>query len=173
MPDWVVDILKSYGLAGVVIFALVIVILYRERYIRSMGSDIKAMHEARGKEREILAVMLERATANAAAQAEATKDRNAVMEDLSDAVLKQAAALDAFKENLKVRGEITQNDIAAMKVGWETFTSSHRVIAAVVEDIRDGLKAITDSIKDVSAGVVDVKNDLKNIDRQLQPRPRR
>ena len=98
MEQFILDILKGYGLAGVVILGLgwTVLVLVRR---------IDRINEARLRERDILFKTIENNTASAKDQAIAIADRNKVTEDLGKSFERLALVHELFMQKADMHDE--------------------------------------------------------------------
>lgn len=168
MADWVVDILKTYGLAGVVIFALAITVgvlwqrlAKRDEEISALrdrhAEEMKAIHAQRADEREKLGALLEGVSAMQRVTNEVANKRNEIMDDLAVAMTAQASAIDRQSERQTVLFEHVKEKLGDFKHVVDSFGESNRVISGLLAEVRN---AVTTLGGEVRAVAVDVKTIL-------------
>lgn len=128
--EWFVPILQQYGLAGVVIFSLGFVVWKQNR-------DAFEVNNHRLGERDVLIKALEANTTAIRDNAKVTEQRNAVTQDLADAISKQAGAFDIFLQKSEFTQGNMKDSIQAQVKAVEAFSESNRVNSGILRDIRD------------------------------------
>lgn len=133
VPDWIISILQSYGLAGVVILALVV---DRVR----MSREATQVNNYRLSERDVLIKALESNTTAIRENARVTEARNIVTQDLADAISKQAGAFDVFLQKTEFHQSTIREALADQAKVFSAFSESNRVNTGVLRDVRDFIK---------------------------------
>lgn len=133
MMEWIVGILQTHGLAGVVIFALgvAVVHLYRE--------SNKVM-KYRLAERDTLLGALNANTAATLENAKATQARNDVTQDLAEAITKQAGILDVFLQKTEFHQDTIKDSLQAQNNVFKEFSESNRINSGILRDVRDHIE---------------------------------
>jgi hypothetical protein len=153
MDAWVVEILKGYGLAGVVIAGLVAVVVAQNRTIKGRDVEIKALHEQRAVEREKLVALLSGANEAQRITSEVTAKRNEIMEGIAGALLTQANANDRFGDKVENQAEMLKERFDDFKHVVDSFGESNRVISGLVAEVRNLLIAMGVKIDTMPASV--------------------
>ncbi len=133
MPDWVITILQSYGLAGVVIAALA----FDNYQQRKSASEV---NNHRLSERDVLIKALESNTTAIRENARVTEARNIVTQDLAEAISKQAGAFDVFLQKTEFHQSTMKDQMQAQNKLFEAFSESNRVNTGTLRDIRDHIE---------------------------------
>lgn len=131
--DWFVPILQQYGLAGVVIAALG----YRVYRQDKTASEV---NEARLKDSVVLVNALNANTQATLENAKATSERNAVTQDLAEAIAKQAGAFDVFLQKADFHQNNAKDTLQVQAKALEAFAESNRVNSGILRDIRDRIE---------------------------------
>lgn len=128
--EWFVPVLQGYGLAGVVIFSLGYVVWKQNR-------DAFEVNNHRLAERDNLIRALENNTTAIRENAKVTEARNAVTQELADAITKQAGAFDVFFQKQDFHQATTKDSLQAQTKALEAFSESSRTNYGILRDIRD------------------------------------
>lgn len=128
--DWFIPILQQYGLAGVVIFSLGFVVWKQNR-------DAFEVNNSRLGERDVLIKALEANTTAIQENAKVTEQRNQVTQDLSEAISKQAGALDLFLQKSEFNQTTMRETVQVQTKVFSEFSESIRVNSGIVRDVRD------------------------------------
>jgi 7-cyano-7-deazaguanine synthase in queuosine biosynthesis len=128
--DWMIPILQSYGLAGVVIAALGITVWQQNKNAFEVNNHRLA-------ERDVLIKALEANTTAIRENAKVTEARNQVTQDLADAISKQAGAFDIFLQKTEFNQANFKDAQQAQGKALEAFSESNRVNSGILRDIRD------------------------------------
>lgn len=128
--EWFVPILQGYGLAGVVIFSLGFVVWKQNR-------DACEVNNHRLGERDVLIKALEANTTAIRENAKVTEQRNAVTQELADAISKQAGTFDVFLQKNEFNQGNMKEALQAQVKAVEAFSESNRVNSGILRDIRD------------------------------------
>jgi hypothetical protein len=134
--EWVVDILKSYGLAGVVIAGLA----YAVRWLIKSSNEV---NNSRLGERDILIKALEANTTAIKENAKVTEARNIVTQDLAAAITKQAGAFEVFIQKTEFYQEALKEKVQDQKLTIEAIAESNRVNTGILRDVRDHIARST------------------------------
>lgn len=137
MEAWAIDILKGYGLAGIVIALLVGVVMWQARAIAAKDADLKALHGQRASEREKLMELLADAQNAQRITAEVTSKRNEIMEDLADAMTTQANSSDRMGDKVVNQTEMFKERLGDFKHVIDSFGESNRVMTGLVSEVRN------------------------------------
>lgn len=135
MPDWVVTILQSHGLAGLVIVALGYAVMYQH----SFGVKV---NESRLSEKELLIKTIEANTSAVRENARATEERNRVTEHLADAIEKLATAFEVFALKAETHHENVREKLSDQKLVIDSVAEASRTNTGVIRDLRSLLERI-------------------------------
>lgn len=135
MPDWTIVILQSYGLAGVVIAALSAAVYLQYKNAFEVNNN-------RLSERDVLIKALESNTTAIRENAKATDNRNAITQELSDAIAKQATAFDLFLQKAQFQQDGLKENIKDQKAVIEALAESNRINSGILTDVRNKLSNI-------------------------------
>jgi hypothetical protein len=134
--EWAVDILKSYGLAGVVIAGLA----YAVRWLIKSANEV---NNSRLGERDVLIKTIEANTTAIKENAKVTEARNAVTQDLAAAIVKQAGAFEVFIQKTEFYQESLKEKVQDQKLTIDALAESNRVNTGILRDIRDYIERST------------------------------
>jgi hypothetical protein len=137
--DWVVDILKTYGLAGVVIFVLAGVVTMLWRRIGEKDNDLAKLNAERATERETLIKLIENGNASATVTANATEKRNEIIDDLAKAITVQANAVERYNDSVKYQAEMLKSSFTDFKTVVDSFAESNRTNTGFFADLRSAM----------------------------------
>jgi hypothetical protein len=154
MEAWIVEILKQYGLAGAVIFCLVLVVIAQSRTIRERDIRLAGLHEQRARERERLVELLEAANTAQRLTADTTAKRNEIMDDLAGAIVAQANSSDRLNDRVAGQAEMFKDKFNDVRHVIDATGESYRVLNGLVTEIRNVLSLLTGQVASVA---VDVK----------------
>ena len=157
MEAWAIDTLKGYGLAGIVIAALVMVVIWQARGRAAQDLELQKLHGQRAAERERLIELLADAQNAQRITAEVTSKRNEIMEELADAMTTQANANDRMGDRVSGQTEMFKERLGDFRHVIDAFGESNRVMTGLVSEVRNlvvqmGVKvdALPGIIRDVS-----------------------
>jgi hypothetical protein len=153
MDPWIVEILKGYGLAGVVIVGLVTVVIAQSRTIKGRDAELKALHEQRAVEREKLVALLAGANDAQRITSEVTAKRNEIMEDIAGAMMTQANANDRFGDKVASQAEMLKEKFGDFKHVVDSFGESNRVLTGLVAEVRNVLIGMGTKVDGLPAAV--------------------
>jgi methyl-accepting chemotaxis protein len=151
--DWVVDILKTYGLAGVVIFVLAGVVMMLWKRIGEKDADLAKLNAERATERETLVKLIEGGNASANATANATETRNEIMDDLAKAITSQANAVERYNDSVKNQADMLKDKFIEFKHVVDAFGESNRVSTGLLSDLRNALAGVQNAVNQMGAEV--------------------
>lgn len=155
MEAWAVDILKGYGLAGVVIVLLIAVVVWQARAISTKDSEIQMLHSQRAAEREKLMELFADATNAQRITAEVTSKRNAIMEELADATMAQANSNERMGDKVVNQAEMFKERLSDFKHVIDSFGESNRVMTGLVAEVRNlllGMGVKIDALPNIITG---------------------
>lgn len=157
MPEWVVDILKAYGLAGVVIFALAGTVVALWRRLAVKDAEIAKLHAERAEEREKLVILIEGGNQAAALTATATEKRNDVITELGDAITSQATAIEKHHHGVQLQTEMLKEKFNDFRHVVDSFGESNRVISGLISEVRNGLHKLESTVNQVAITVASLR----------------
>jgi len=128
--EWIIDILKLYGLAGVVMFALAVT-------VRQQQKSAFEVNNHRLAERDVLIKALEANTTAIKENAKVTEQRNQATQDLAEAISKQAGAFDIFLQKTEFNQTTMKDTLQTHAKALEAFSESNRVNSGILRDVRD------------------------------------
>lgn len=161
MDGWIIDILKGYGLAGVVIACLVAVVIAQNRTIKGRDDELKALHEQRAVEREKLVALLAGANEAQRITSEVTAKRNEIMEGIAGAMLTQANANDRFGDKVAGQTDMFKERLGDFKHVVDSFGESNRVLTGLVAEVRNLLLSMGTKIDAMPAAVGAVVSQMR------------
>lgn len=161
LPDWVIRILESLGLAGAVIFVLMMVVGGLVAYIKTLHAKADKVYGYRLQERDTLNKTLSDNSTALTKIAEQGLERNALTEEQADLIMKQAAAFELLKvtmlsqyDNLKDHNAQSHSAQAANAAAVAAMSDAIRTLSAMLLENR----AIA---QQHVTGVIGSMNDLK------------
>lgn len=153
MEGWVVDILKTYGLAGVVIFALAGVCILLWRRIGEKDVELAKLNTERAEERETLVKLIEVGNGAALLRASAAEKQNVVLGDLGGAITSQANAIERHHDRVDGQAEMLKEKFADFRHVIDSFGESNRVISGLISDVRSALTRLEVAVNQVTLAV--------------------
>jgi hypothetical protein len=133
--DWIIDILKAYGLAGVVIFSLAWL-------VRSLLQRNQTLSDARVTDRDTLNKLASDATKALDLISTATAERNKVTEELADAIDKQGNALVRHTDRVEFQFGALKDEVARHGVVITASSEATRIHSGLLTDIRNKIETI-------------------------------
>jgi hypothetical protein len=137
VEPWVIEILKGYGLAGVVIAGLVAALVFQTKAVGRRDLELRKLHEQRAIEREKLVELLAAANNTQRITAEVTASRNEIMDDLARAMMTQAHSNDRLGDKVAGQTEMFKERLGDFKHVVDSFGESNRVLTGLVAEIRN------------------------------------
>lgn len=130
MEQFILSVLSGYGLAGLVILALGWTVLQQQRALNKLNQD-------RLGDIPILITALQNNTQATNNQAEAIKSRNAVTEELSKAMERQALVFELFMQKTDLLDKGHTDRLHEFKLVIDSIADAMRTNTAMVREIRD------------------------------------
>ena len=127
--EWIIGILQTHGLAGVVIFSLAAVVIKQNR-------DSTEVNNHRLGERDVLIKALEANTTAIRDNARVTEQRNVVTQELAEAISKQAGAFDVFLQKVEFHQSTIRDTLSVHAQALDGFSASNRVNSGLLRDIQ-------------------------------------
>lgn len=159
VDGWVIDILKVYGLAGVVIVAQAGVIVALWRRLSTKDDDLVKLNAERAGERETLVKLIEGGNLTALATANATSERNKIMEELGKALAQQAGAVDRYEDRVKNQAEMIREKLETVRHVVDAFGEAHRVNSGLTAEVRNMLGQLHSAVNGVAIAVASSKTN--------------
>lgn len=153
MDGWVAETLKANGLAGVMIFLLVGAVIALWQMNKSKDRQLKELHAQRAIERETLVRLLEGANTAATVTANATEQRNEIMDDLGKALTSQANAVERYDDRVKGQAEMLKEKFSDFRHVVDSFGESNRVISGILSDIRNAIVKLEAAVNQMAITV--------------------
>jgi len=138
MPEWIVKILEGMGLAGAIIFVLMMAVAGLVAYVKSMQTKADKVYGYRLAERDTLNKALTDAAQVLKDMLDATRDRNDLTEEQGELISKQIYAFELLKASV---------------VGQYENIREHQMAAS------QAVTAMADAIRQLSSMVSDNKNN--------------
>lgn len=153
MEGWAVDILKAYGLAGAVIFALggVVGILWSR--LGQKDVELAKLNAERAQERETLVKLIEVGNAAALLRASAAEKQNVVLGDLGGAISSQAGEIERYHDRVESQAEMLKEKFADFRHVVDSFGESNRVSSGLMADVRNVLGRLEGAVNQVAIAV--------------------
>lgn len=137
MPDFVIRILESMGVAGAIIFVLMSVIGVLAGVIRVMYNHSNKVYGYRLAERDTLKDALANASNVLANVLKATEDRNDLTQELGDLIAKQSAAFELLKVTVLAEYTSIRENHTAITQAVTSQAQSLRELTSMVTDHRN------------------------------------
>jgi hypothetical protein len=129
LPEWIVKILESMGIAGAIIFVLLTTVIGLVAYVRSMQAKADKVYGYRLQERDTLNKVVSDTAKVLADMLEATEDRNDLTEEQAKLIEKQSQAFELLKitilaqyDNIRDHNSATASAVSAMAEAIRTLT---------------------------------------------------
>jgi hypothetical protein len=126
MPEWIIKILESMGVAGAIIFVLMTTVVALVAYIRSMQAKADKIYGYRLQERDTLNKALTDSAAVLKDMLRVTEERNELTEDQAKLLERQSQAFELLKVTVLAQYESIRDHNG----------NSAQVIGAMAEAIR-------------------------------------
>lgn len=126
MPEWIMKILESMGVAGAIIFVLMTTVVALVGYVRSMQAKADKIYGYRLQERDTLNKALTDSAAVLRDMLRVTEERNGLTEDQAKLLERQSQAFELLKVTMLAQYESIRDHNG----------SSSQVIGAMAEAIR-------------------------------------
>lgn len=153
MEGWVVDILKAYGLAGAVIFALVGVVGVLWSRLGRKDDELVKLNAERAKERETLVKLIEVGNGAALLRASAAEKQNVVLGDLGGAITSQVGEIERYRDRVESQAEMLKEKFADFRHVVDSFGESNRVSSGLMADVRNVLGRLEGAINQVAVAI--------------------
>lgn len=137
LPEWITAILKDMGLAGAIIFVLLMAVAGLVAYVKSMQAKADKVYGYRLAERDTLNKALTDAAQVLKDMLEATKDRNDLTEDQAALISKQVYAFELLKASVVGQYESIREHQTAAVAMVTTMADSIRQLTLVVQNNRN------------------------------------
>lgn len=146
LVDWITEILKTYGLAGAVIFALAGTVVYLAKALRE---------ESRGRlaDRDILHKAISDHAASLNGIAQASTERNKITQALADIVDSQSNAFARFADRVDFRADSMEERVKDHTEVVKSAAEATRVLTGVVTDVRGGQSALQAQVNNLDVTI--------------------
>lgn len=163
LPEWIVRILESMGVAGAIIFVLLTTVIALVAYIRSLLARDHKIYGFRLAERDTLNKALTDSAAVLRDMLKVTEDRNELTEEQAKLIDRQAQAFELLKVTVLAQYESIRDHNG----------NSAQVIGAMAEAIRS-LTAIAMENRTIALGQVQaVQKTIDELSMSLREEMRR
>jgi hypothetical protein len=175
LPDWIVKILESMGIAGAIIFILLTTVVALVLYIKSMQARADKIYGYRLAERDNLNKALTDSSKVLEDVLRATEDRNELTAEQAELLVKQSQAFELLKvtilsqyDNIRDHHQTNAQVVSAMSEAVRVLSSmvvENRTIAqGHVNDVKalmqNELAAVRESIRRTSQAQIAEMRDL-------------
>ena len=133
MSDWAVDILKSYGLAGVVIVALGLTVIYLYR------SNV-AQSAARLADNDRLHKLAADTTTALDKVARASEERNLITEELAASIDSQGIAYTRLADRVEFHQSQVKDEVQRHGLVISAVSQAVQVMAGTLRDVQTALE---------------------------------
>jgi hypothetical protein len=179
IPEWIVNILEKGGIWGAIVFVLLVSVAGLVAYVKSLQAKADKVYGYRLAERDTLNKTLSDSSKVLEGIIRANEDRNELMNEQADLILKQAHALELLKvsvvsqyENIKDHNTASAQAVASMADAIRSLSitvAENRNIAQqhvmnVQKSIDDMAKAVTSAVSLASqAHIVEMRTLLGHV----------
>lgn len=157
IPEWIVEILKSLGLAGAVIFFLLLTTAGLVAYIRTLHAKADKVYGYRLTERDTLNKTLSDTARVLEDVLQSANERNELTEEQAELIAKQAAAFELLKvtvlaqyDNIKDHNSTTAQVVSSM-------ADAIRSLSAIVIENRSIAK---DHVSTIQLAMSELKSEI-------------
>lgn len=137
LPEWITKILQDMGLAGAVIFVLVMTVAGLVAYVRSMQTRADKVYGYRLTERDTLNKALTDASQVLKEMLEATRDRNELTEEQAELISKQVYAFELLKASVIGQYENIREHQVAASQAVTSMAEAIRTLTGMVTESRN------------------------------------
>lgn len=173
LPEWINKILEGMGLAGAIIFVLLMTVAGLVAYVKSMQGKADKVYGYRLAERDTLNKALTDAAQVLKDMLEATRDRNDLTEEQGELISKQIYAFELLKASVVGQYENIREHQMAAAQAVSAMADAIRQLSSMVADSRNNyglmlgqimnrLDGLENSVKSaVGAGAQSVMSDFR------------
>lgn len=181
MPTWVEKTLEGMGVAGAIIFVLLLTVMGLVAYIKTLQTKADKVYGYRLAERDDLNKTLTNTAKVLEDVIEASEERNALTEQQADLIAKQAQAFELLKvtilsqyDNIREHNSASYTAVAAMAEAIRTLSSmliENRAIAqthvtSVQGSLNDLKTELVKAVRDASdKQITEMRTLLGNVTR--------
>lgn len=151
--EWVVDILKTYGLAGVVIFVLACAVVVLWRRIVDKDVELAKLNAERAEEREAFVKLIEVGNGAALLRAGAAERQNVVLGSLGSAITTQSGEIERYHDRVESQAEMLKEKFADFRHVVDAFGESNRVSSGLIAEVRSVLGRLEGAVNQVAVAV--------------------
>lgn len=153
MSPWVAEILKSYGLAGLVILALAGTCVVLWRQLVAKDAEIGRLNAERAEEREQFVKLIETGNGAALLRASAAERQNVVLGSLGTAITTQSGEIERYHDRVENQAEMLKEKFADFRHVVDSFGESNRVVSGLVAEVRNVLGRLEGAVNQVAIAV--------------------
>lgn len=149
LPEWIVKILEGMGIAGAIIFVLLMTVLSLVLYIRSMQAKADKIYGFRLAERDNLNKALTDSSRVLEDVLKATEDRNDLTAEQAELLVKQAQAFELLKVTI-----LSQ---------YDNIRDHHQTNAQVVGAMSEAVRVLSSMVIENRTLAQGHVNDVKHV----------
>lgn len=153
MDAWVVEILKTYGLAGVVIIALAAVCGILWRRIVAKDTELAKLNTERADERAEFVKLIEIGNSAALLRANAAERQNVVLGGLGTAITEQSGEIERYHDRVESQAEMLKEKFADFRHVVDSFGESNRVVSGLIAEVRSVLGRLEAAVNQVAIAI--------------------
>jgi len=157
IPDWVTKILQELGLAGVVIFFLLLAVAGLVAYVKSLHTKADKVYGFRLAERDSLNKALTDTAKVLEDVLEASEERNALTEQQAELITKQAQAFELLKVTILSQYDNIRDHNTASASAVASMAEAIRTLSSMVIENRSIAQG---HVLSVNASLNDLKTEL-------------
>lgn len=136
IPEWIVRILEGMGIAGAIIFVLLVTVLGLIAYVRSLHAKADQIYGFRLQERDNLMKTINDTAQVLNGVTAATEDRNELTAEQAELITKQAQAFEILKVTILSQYDNIHEHSRASVVAVTAMAESIRALTTIVIENR-------------------------------------
>jgi hypothetical protein len=137
LPEWVVAVLEKGGLWGAIVFVLLMTVAGLVAYIKSLHAKADKVYGYRLAERDTLNKTLSDSSKVLEGIIRANEDRNDLMEEQANLILKQSHALELLKLSVMSQYDNIKDHNSAASLAVASMADAIRTLSAMVSENRN------------------------------------
>jgi hypothetical protein len=156
IPEWIVKILQGEGLAGAIIFVLLMAIAGLVAYIKTLHTKADKVYGYRLAERDTLNKTLSDTASVLRDMLEVTEDRNDLTEEQARLIEKQSQAFELLKATILAQYDNIRDHNSASSQAITAMSDSIRTLSSIVVENR---VIATGHVQNVQQTIDSLKNE--------------
>lgn len=157
LPEWIVNVLEKGGLWGAIVFVLLTAVIGLVAYVKSLQAKADKVYGYRLAERDTLNKTLSDSSKVLEGIIKANEDRNLLIEDQADLILRQSHAFELLKTSVLAQYDNIKDHNSA----------SSMAVAAMADAIRALNGMLLENRNLSTVYVNDVKERMSNIGQEI------